>query len=248
MKTFALIILGTLTAATAIASSGGTELRESAQTNIRSKDSLRDGARTYMNYCLGCHSMKYQRYSRVAEDLELTKDEMEENLILTGAKYTDKMEIAMTPEDSKNWFNKAIPPDLTVVAKARGLDWLYNYMLSFYRDDTRPSGWNNTVFENASMPHVLWQFQGIQTAHFDTHTDADGNKIRTFESFELEQPGSMSPEEYRTLVRNLVNFLDYSSEPAKLIRLSYAPWVLLFMALLTFMTFLLKKEYFKDVH
>ncbi|WP_395377469.1 cytochrome c1 [Marinicella sp. W31] len=250
IKKISYVMLALLVAITsAQAAGGGPELKEKAHNNIRSKESLRSGAQTYMDFCFGCHSMAYQRYNRVAQDLELTEDEMMNNLVPPGAKFSDKMEISMDQEQAKQgeWFSKAKAPDLTVIAKARGVDWLFNYLLSFYADESRPTGWNNTVYTN-SMPHVLWELQGIQKANFTTETGEDGLEHQVFQGFEMVQEGSLSPEEYKNLMRDLVNFLDYSSEPAKLIRLSYAPWVLAFLAFFTFMAYLLKLNYFRDIH
>ena len=229
----------------ALASSGGN--LKPAHTNIRSLESLRNGAKYYMNYCSACHSLKYQRYSRMAKDLELSEEEVMENLVFTGAKFTDHMTMTMDMEDSNKWFGKT-PPDLTVIAKARGNDWLYAYLKGFYKDPTRPSGWNNTVFEGASMPNVMWQLQGIQEAHFEEHTDDNGIVSHSFNEFTLLKEGSMSEEEFDATVLDIVNFLDYTAEPAKLIRLAYAPWVMLFLVIFTFLAYLLKKNYFKDIH
>ncbi len=246
MKKIVLLLLA-LGAASLSMAAGDSFVNEKAHNNIRSTDSLRRGAKTYMNYCMGCHSMDYQRYNRVAKDLGLTEDEMMASLVLTDAKYTDKMEIVMTPEQSKTWFGIAVP-DLTVIAKARGVDWLFSYLVNFYQDEKQANGWNNLTLPNASMPHVLWEMQGIQKAHFETETDAEGNEHTVFKNFEQVTEGSMSQEEYRNTVRDLVNFLDYSSEPAKLIRMAYAPWVLLFVSLFTFLAYMLKVNYFRDVH
>lgn len=230
-----------------MAAGGGAYMTEKAQTNIRSTESLRNGAKTYMNYCLGCHSMDFQRYNRVAADLELTEDEMMNGLVLTDAKFTDKMTIAMDEAQAKKWFGKT-PPDLTVIAKARGLDWLYNFLINYYADPKSVTGWNNLTLPNASMPHILWELQGIRTAHFEVHKDAEGNEHKEFKNFETVVPGQLSEQEYKDLVRDLVNFLDYSAEPAKLIRMAYAPWVLLFVALFTFLAYMLKVNYFRDIH
>jgi len=248
MKKILFVMIGLV--ATSLVSAAGNEvyMTEKANTNIRSVDSLRSGARTFMNYCMGCHSMEFQRYNRVAQDLGLTEDEMMDGLVLTDAKFSDQMKIAMTAKQSEAWFNKAVAPDLTVMAKARGVDYLFNFLINFYADPTRPSGWNNLTFPNAGMPHILWELQGVRNAHFETHEDAEGNMHKEFKGFETVQAGSMGEEEYKTLVRDLVNFLDYSSEPARLIRMSYAPWVLLFVALFTFLAYMLKINYFRDVH
>ena len=247
MKKITVLILGLLLFSGMASAAGDAYIGERVQTNIRSVDSLRSGAQTYMNYCMGCHSMAYQRYNRVAEDLGLTEDEMMNGLVLTDAKFTDKMTIAMDPKDAEKWFGKT-PPDLTVIAKARGLDWLYNFLINYYVDPTRPTGWNNLTFENASMPHVLWEFQGTRKANFEVHTDEEGNEHKEFTGFEQITAGSMSEKEYKTMVTDLVNFLDYSSEPAQLIRMSMAPWVLLFVTVFTFLAYLLKVNYFRDIH
>ncbi len=244
MKNLILILL--LIVTTNVFSSGGGGLLEKAQTNIRSKESLRSGAKLYMNYCSSCHSLQYQRYSRMAQDLELTKEEVMDNLVFTDAKFTDHMMTSLSEADSEMWFGKA-PPDLTVIAKARGNDWLYSYLKGFYKDESRPSGWNNTVFPGASMPNVLWELQGIQEAHFEEHDD-HGVITSKFVGFEKTVEGSLSDDAFNNNVRDIVNFLDYTAEPAKLIRLAYAPWVMLFMVVFTFLAYMLKVNYFKDIH
>ncbi len=187
MKKNILILLGLLSTSWVFAAGGGSYIGEKAHTNIRSVDSLRSGAKTFMNYCMGCHSMDFQRYNRVAQDLGLTEDEMMESLVLTDAKFTDKMTIAMTQEQGDKWFGKA-PPDLTVIAKARGVDWLYNFLINFYQDPVTPSGWNNLTFPNASMPHVLWELQGIRTAEFEVKTDEKGNEHKEFVGLKRLKP------------------------------------------------------------
>jgi ubiquinol-cytochrome c reductase cytochrome c1 subunit len=223
---------------------------EPAQTNIRSQESLINGAKLFMNYCSGCHSLKYQRYSRMAQDLGLSKDEVTENLIFTDAKFSSHITKTMddTQVKAKGWFNNAVPKDLTLVGKSRGPDWLYNYLKSFYKDPSKSTGWNNTVFPDVSMPNVLWQLQGIQQANFKQHKDENGIVTHTFEGFEKLTEGKMSDEEFDDSVRDIANFLAYTAEPAQLIRMGYAPWVLLFLVVFTFLAFLLKKNYFKDIH
>ena len=242
-----MLALGLMALTSVSIAAGGSFVNEKAHNNIRSTDSLRRGAKTFMNYCMGCHSMEFQRYNRVAQDLNLTEDEMMESLVLTGAKFPDKMEIAMTEAQGNKWFGKA-GPDLTVIAKARGVDWLFSYLLNFYQDDNQANGWNNLTLPNAAMPHILWEMQGVQKAVFDTETDVNGIEHKTFKNFEQVTKGTMTAEEYKDMSRDLVNFLDYSSEPAKLIRLSYAPWVLLFVSIFTFLAYMLKVNYFRDVH
>jgi len=244
-----LLIAALLLSANVLASGGGSQL-ESAQTNIRSTQSLVNGAKLYMNYCSACHSLQYQRYSRMAEDLGLSKDEVTENLIFTGTKFSGHITKTMDDEQvkAKGWFNNSFPKDLTLVAKARGNDWLFTYLKSFYKDSEKSTGWNNTLFPDVSMPNVLWELQGIQKANFEEHKDENGIVSHTFTGFENITEGKLSHEEFDNSVRDIVNFLAYTAEPAQLIRLAYAPWVMLFLVIFTFLAYLLKKNYFKDIH
>jgi ubiquinol-cytochrome c reductase cytochrome c1 subunit len=222
-----------------MAEEGGAEL-PSANVNLRDQASLQRGARLFFNYCVGCHSLKYQRYSRIAEDLGLTEKEVMENLNFTGAKFGEPV-VSHMPEDlAKQWFGKA-PPDLSLEVRAKTADWVYGYLNSFYVDPSRPVGWNNTVFPNASMPFPLWELQGVQTA-VKKHGSEDVEKL------ELSQPGRMTPAQYQQAARDLTNFLAYVSEPAALQRHAYGIWVILFLALFTLLAYALKKEYWKDVH
>lgn len=212
----------------------------SAGTNIRDQASLQRGAKLFFNYCVGCHSLKYMRYSRMAEDLGLSEDEVMNNLNFTGAKFGDVV-ISHMPEDSAQQFFGKAPPDLSLEVRAKTADWVYGYLNSFYVDPTRPVGWNNTVFPNASMPFPLWELQGVQTAVKKEGSD-------DVEKLELSQPGKLTPAQYQQAARDLTNFLEYTSEPAALQRQRYGIWVLLFLAGFTFLAYLLKKEYWKDVH
>ncbi len=230
------------------AAGGGAQL-ENAQTNIRSTHSLINGAKLYMNYCSACHSLQYQRYSRMAEDLGLSRDEVTENLIFTGAKFSSHILKNMDDEQvkEKGWFNNSFPKDLTLVAKARGNDWLFSYLKGFYQDPSKSTGWNNTIFPDVSMPNVLWDLQGIQKANFAEHEDERGIVSQTFAGFENITEGKLSHDEFDTAVRDIVNFLAYTAEPAQLIRMAYAPWVLLFLMVFTFLAYMLKKNYFQDL-
>ncbi|MET3652529.1 cytochrome c1 [Dyella japonica] len=212
----------------------------SAGTNVRDQASLQRGAKLFFNYCVGCHSLKYVRYSRIAEDLGLSEDEVMKNLNFTGAKFGDVV-ISHMPEDSAQQFFGKAPPDLSLEVRAKTADWVYGYLNSFYIDPTRPVGWNNTVFPNASMPFPLWELQGIQTAVKKEGSD-------DVEKLELSQPGKLTPAQYQQAARDLTNFLEYAAEPAALQRQRYGIWVLLFLAGFTFLAYLLKKEYWKDVH
>ncbi len=223
------------------AAGGGVHL-DAADIDMNDKASLQRGARLFVNYCMGCHSAKFQRYNRMAKDLGLSEEQVKENLMFTTDKIGDTMEIAMKPQDAEKWFGVA-PPDLSVIARARGTDWLYTYLRSFYIDESRPFGVNNIVFPDVGMPNVLWQLQGTQKALF---ADLDGQKI--FEGFELVEPGTMSPAEFDRSMRDLTAFLSYISEPIQMERRALGKWVLLFIAVFFVLAYLLKKEYWKDVH
>ena len=226
--------------------------------DVRPSDpvSLQRGAQVFVNYCMGCHSAAYMRYNRL-RDIGLSEPQIGANLIFTGAKLGDLMKIAMDPRDSKEWFG-ATPPDLSVIARARsshagsGADWLYSYLRGFYRDPARPTGWNNTVYPNVGMPHVLWQLQGEQALTTEVRSIPVGAKgeVRKFEEqrLVLEKPGTMQPAEYDRLVADLVNFLVYVAEPARQSRLDIGVVVLMFLGVFFALAYLLKKEFWKDVH
>ena len=229
-----------------LAAGGGYPL-EKAPIDLHDKASLQKGAKLYVNYCMGCHSLEYQRYNRLARDIGLTDEQVQQNLIFTGAKVGETMKNAMPKADAKRWFG-VTPPDLTVISRARGVDYLYTYLQTFYQDPTRPFGVNNAAFPNAGMPHVLWQLQGMQKAVYEVHKDHDGNEAKVLKGFELVQPGSMSPPEFKEAMADLTNFLAYVGEPIQLERQWIGIWVLLFLVLLTVVFYLLKKEYWKSVH
>ncbi len=241
---FAILLL--VSPALALASSGGVHL-DKAQIDPANKESLQRGARTFVNYCLSCHSAKYQRYNRLARDLGMSEDDVLQNLMFTGEKIGDTMDIALGSKDAKKYFG-AEPPDLTLVARVRGVDWLYTYLRTFYLDDSRPFGVNNMVFDKVGMPHVLWELQGWQKPVYETVTDSEGHEHRKIVDLELVEQGSQSPAEYDRTVRDLVNFLAYMADPVKLERQSLGIKVLLFLFVLFIITYLLKKEYWKDVH
>jgi ubiquinol-cytochrome c reductase cytochrome c1 subunit len=213
--------------------------------SLRSKANLQRGARTFVNYCLSCHSAQYMRYSRMAEDLGLPEDLVAENLMFTTDKIGDTMQVAMRPADAEAWFGVP-PPDLSVIARARGPDWLYSFLLGFYLDESRPTGVNNLYFDKTAMPHVLWKLQGLQRLVADTADGAGGHGDGP--RFELVQPGQLSPEEYAETVRDLVSFLVYVGEPAKLVRYKIGFWVIAFLSVLFIVTYLMKREYWRDVH
>jgi ubiquinol-cytochrome c reductase cytochrome c1 subunit len=220
----------------AVTAAGGGDYKPHDPAHINSKDkvSLQNGAKLYMNYCMGCHSIEFSRYKRVADDLGIPEDVMKENLIFDDSKIHDLMKNAMPKKYAENWFGAA-PPDLSLIARFRGADWLYNYLRAFYKDPSRPYGVNNTVFPDVGMPHVLEPLQGTQ------FLSEEGE-------LELIAEGALSPEEYDNAVRDLVNFLDYVGEPIKLKRQSMGVYVLLFILVFFILAYLLKKEYWRDIH
>jgi len=241
----------------AMASEAGVKLdRMPADVNPNDPVSLQRGAQVYVNYCMGCHSLSYMRYNRL-QDIGLTDQQVRDNLIFTGAKVGDLMTVAMAPKDAKEWFG-APPPDLTVIARSRssgagsGADWLYTYLRGFYRDPSRPTGWNNTVFANVGMPHALWQLQGEQVLKTEVQTIPIGGKgdgeRREVQKLVLSKPGAMKPAEYDRMMADLVNYLSYMSEPARSFRVQLGSYVLLFLGVLLVLSYLIKNEYWKDIH
>ncbi len=218
-----------------------------AGNDIRSHASLQRGARNFMNYCSGCHSAKYVRYNRIAQDLGIPEAELKANLMFTSEKSFETIKIAMRPDDAKKWFGNA-PPDLSLMARARGTDYIYAFLHSFYADPSRPTGVNNTVLPGTAMPHVLADLQGVQTATFKTEPGEGGATVTKLDKFELAQPGTLSPEKYDEFVRDTVNFLQYIGEPIEVERRDLGVWVILFLLVFSAFSYLLYKEYWKDVH
>ena len=205
--------------------------------------SIQRGAKVFVNYCLNCHSASFMRYNKLME-LGLSEGQIKDNLIFAAdQKVGDTMTVAMSEADGKAWFGVA-PPDLSVIARSRGVDWLYTYLRGFYRDESVATGWNNVAFPNVGMPHVLWKLQGIQRLHIG-EADAHG---KAHSELVLETPGTLSPQEYDNLVRDLVNYIHYMAEPAAVQRVRIGIVVLIFLGLMAVLTWLLKREYWKDVH
>lgn len=233
---------GLLLSFSVYAAAGGDKLQ--AGNDLTDRASLQRGAQLYMNNCSGCHSIKYMRYSRIAEDLGLSEEEVMDNLNFTGAKFGEQVLVSMPHAGGEKWFGK-MPPDLSLISRVRGSDWIYTYLKSFYLDESRPLGWNNKLFPNASMPNPLWQLQGLQHAEM-SEPDAIGE--RHVETLKVTQPGTQTPAQFDQTARDITNFLEYVGEPAALKRQSMGVWVILFLVALTFLAFLLKQEYWKDVH
>lgn len=234
---------GMLLSFAALAAAGGPV--QQAGTDLSDRASLQRGAQLYMNYCAGCHSLKYLRYSRMAEDLGLSEDEVMSNLNLTGAKFGEHIVSSMPAEQATRWFGQ-VPPDLSLITRVRGSDWVYTYLKSFYLDETRPLGWNNTLFPNASMPNPFWKQQGLQHAVYAEQ--AEGAAEAEVEHLEVSSPGTQSAAEFDQTVRDVTAFLEYAGEPAALKRPALGVWVILFLSFLTLLAWLMKNEYWRDVH
>jgi ubiquinol-cytochrome c reductase cytochrome c1 subunit len=233
---------GLLFSAAALAASGGPV--QQAGNDLSDRASLQRGAALYMNYCSGCHSLKFLRYSRMAEDLGLTEEEVMGNLNFTGAKFGEQIQVTMRDADGTEWFGK-MPPDLSLISRVRGSNWIYTYLKSFYLDESRPLGWNNTLFPNASMPNPLWELQGLQHAEFG---EPDATGTRHPERLVVAGQGTASAADFDRVVRDITNFLEYAGEPAALKRQALGVWVILFLVALSFLAYLLKQEYWTDVH
>jgi ubiquinol-cytochrome c reductase cytochrome c1 subunit len=263
MRTIATLL--SLLACGAALASGGADVRmDPAPIHRLDAESLQRGARNFVNYCLNCHSAKYMRYERL-KDIGLTEQQIKDNLMFGTDKIGSTMTVAMTPAEGKAWFG-AVPPDLSVEARVRGADWLYNYLLAFYRDSSTPTGWNNLVFPNVGMPHVLWQLGGtnrLVETEFDDHEKAEGAQIASRGISKLEpgasnkyvlltlaqqSPGALSRGDYEAFVADLVNYMGYMSEPARNDRRRIGMIVLLFLGVLFVLAYWTKVEFWKDLH
>jgi ubiquinol-cytochrome c reductase cytochrome c1 subunit len=222
-----------------------------AKNEVTNITSLQRGARNFVSYCQGCHALKYVRYSRVAQDLEIPLEQLEKLLLPPGDKAADYISASMPKPDAEAWFGKA-PPDLSLMARSRGQDYLYQFLMTFHADATKPTGVNNLRLPGTAMPHVLSELEGVKKAVFrNVEVAGEDGKPRTeqvLEKFETVLPGRLSEAEYASFVRDTVNFLDYASEPTQMKRRALGVWVVLFLIAFTWMAWLLKKEYWKDVH
>ena len=265
MSKLACVLFAVLTAYAAGAAAEGAGLRLApAPVNRLDNESLQRGARDFVNYCLTCHTAKYMRYNRLT-DLGLTLPQITDNLMFATDKVGETMTVGMSATDAKAWFG-APPPDLSVEARVRGRDWLYNYLLGFYRDEKSATGWNNLVFPNVGMPNVMWQLSGsskLVRTEYEDHEKAAGAAIAAkglsgveplpggkFEVLTIapDVPGSLSRADYEAWVADLVNYLDYMSEPVKNTRIHLGIVVLLFLGVLFVFAYWMKREYWKDLH
>ena len=255
MKKFLLSLLASLSlAGPALAASEGIVWDKFPTQRVTDMAALQNGAKLFANYCLNCHSAAFMRYNRL-RDTGLSEQQIKDNLIFTGAKVGETMKIALDPKDAKDWFG-GVPPDLSLIARSRadpgkgsGADYLYTYLRSYYRDDTKASGWNNAAFPNVAMPHVLWELQGQQRAVYAEEKDPHDAKrtVHVFKGFEPIKAGTMSQGEYNHAVANLVAYLQWMGEPNQTTRVRLGVWVLLFLAIFTVIAWRLNASYWKDI-
>lgn len=252
VRVLGLLLLAFCAAAQAAGGAGDLRLMP-APVNRLDVPSLQRGARNFVNYCLNCHSASLVRYSALRQ-IGLTDDQIRDNLLFTAEKVGMPMAIAMTPRDAKSWFG-AVPPDLSVIARARGGDWLYTYLRTFYRDGSTPTGWNNMVYPNVGMPHVLWALQGEQVLKEVPAMTRDGKPVvgedgqpRKIARLEPLTPGRQSTADYDKTAYDLVNFLVWMGEPTQVERKRLGIWVLFGLTVLVFLSYFLKLAYWKNVH
>ena len=247
-------LIATLAMVPALAlAAGGSVTLDRAPHRTTDLAALQNGAKLFVNYCLNCHSASSMRYNRL-KDIGLTDDQIKNNLLFTGDKVGALMTTTLTAKDAKAWFG-VVPPDLSVIARAKasgdgtGADWLYTYLRSYYKDDSRPTGWNNMIFPNVGMPHVLWELQGVRTAKFVEEKDPhDASKVlHKFDKYETVTPGQMTAAEYDNAVGDLVAYLEWMGEPAQNTRKRLGVWVVMFMALLALLAWRLNASYWKEV-
>jgi ubiquinol-cytochrome c reductase cytochrome c1 subunit len=241
----ALALGACLVASQGMAAGGGGHM-EPANIDLDNVASLQRGARNFMNYCSGCHSAQYVRYSTIGKQLGLSEEQIVDNLMFNAEKTFETIQTAMPADAAGRWFGKA-PPDLSLMARARGADYVYNFLKGFYVSEDSPTGSNNTVLAGTSMPNVLWELQGYQKANFMHHENEDGSVTTTFEGFEPLSVGEMSAEEFDAFVRDTTNFLAFIAEPIRQDRRKLGLWVMIFLIFFLVLAVQLKKEIWKDV-
>ena len=249
LLSLAFALAGLLPAAPSLAAEGGVAW-DKAPNMTNDLPALQQGAKLFVNYCIGCHSAAFMRYNRL-RDIGLTEQQIKDNLLFTTDKVGETMKSAIDPRQAKDWFG-ANPPDLTLVARSRaghggsGPDYLYTFLRTFYRDPTRPTGWNNLTFPNVGMPHVLWQLQGEREPVFEVSQE-HGHETKVFKGWKQVTPGTMTPVQYDQAVAHLVGYLQWMSEPAQNARVRVGVWVLLFLLMFTVFAWRLNAAYWKDV-
>ena len=251
MKKLILILATALgLAGAAHAASGGGIAWDKAPERTNDLSALQNGAKLFVNHCLNCHSAAFMRYNRLT-DIGLTEQQIKDNLMFTTDKVGDTMTATVSPREAKDWFG-GVPPDLTLVARSRsshsgtGADYLYTYLRTYYRDETKATGWNNLAFPNVGMPHVLWELQGERRPLFDVRQE-HGHEVKVFKGWEQVKPGSMTPAQYDEAMADLVGFLKWMSEPAQGTRVRVGVWVLLFLGLFTVVAWRLNAAFWKDI-
>ena len=237
-------ILAILMVLPALATAAGGSYTKHVDYDLHNKESLQNGAKLFVNYCLSCHSAASQRYNRMAADLGLTDAQVKANMMFAAEKVGETMTVAMQTADAQKMFGTKVP-DLSVVARARGADWLYTYLTTFYKDDSRPFGVNNVAFKDVGMPHVLLELEGMKKLVNAEEMHAHPG---TAPKFEMISEGKMSAVDYDNNMRDLTAFMVYLGEPAKLVRYQLGVWVLLFLGLLFVVSYAMKKEFWKDIH
>ena len=240
-----LLVIGTvLFASNTLAAGGGVKL-EKADIDPSNTASLQRGAANFMNYCSGCHSAQYVRYNTIGKDLELSEEQLVDNLMFNAEKTFETIQASMPAADAERWYGVA-PPDLSLIARARGTDYVYSFLKGFYLDPESPTGVDNTVLAGTSMPHVLWELQGNQRAVFADHTE-DGVTTKVFERLEPAGGGKLDAKEYDEFVRDTVNFLAYIAEPIRADRRKIGTWVLIYLVVFLIIARMMKKQIWKDV-
>ena len=229
------------------ASAAGSSVKlEHADIDPENIAALQRGASNFMNYCSGCHSAQYVRYNTIGKRLDLSEEQLLDNLMFNADKAFETIQASMQADDAKRWYG-VMPPDMSLIARSKGVDYIYNFLKGFYVSESSPTGVDNLVLAGTSMPHVLWELQGYQTARFVSHDNEDGSVTRTFEGFDVLSAGKMDTEEYDAFVRDTVNFLAYIAEPVRSDRRKLGVWVLMFLIFFYVVASMLKKQIWKDV-
>ncbi len=241
-----LLALGACFIASQGMAAGGSVHLEPAEIDLDNVASLQRGARNFMNYCSGCHSAQYVRYTTIGKALELSEEQLIDNLMFNAEKTFETIQSAMPAEDAARWYGTP-PPDLSLMARAKGADYVYNFLKGFYVSEESPTGVDNVVLAGTSMPHVLWELQGYQKANFAHHENEDGSTLSTFEGFEQVSAGSMDAEDFDDFVRDTTNFLAFIAEPIRQDRRKLGVWVIMFLIFFFILAAQLKKQIWKDV-
>ncbi len=241
-----LILLSACFMTTQGLAAGGSAKMASADIDPDNIKSLQRGAANFMNYCAGCHSAQYVRYKTIGKDLDLSEEMLVDNLMFNAEKTFETIQASMPADDAARWYGTA-PPDLSLMARAKGVDHVYNFLKGFYVDSDSPTGVDNLQTPGSSMPHVLWELQGYQVAHFADHQNDDGSVTTTFEGFEQVTPGELDSEDYDEFVRDTVNFLAYIAEPVRGFRVVLGKWVIIYLIFFLIIAQMLKKQIWKDI-